>query len=69
MGIHNAYSDHIGLATDDVNVSHTRWPCVSHPPTISCQEAVSYLTRRGPRVLTPAPRQVPARDYIPPTNR
>ena len=55
MQIKNAYPDHIGLVTIDNNVSHTRWPCISHPPEQDCTEAQRLAGKRGLRSLVPAP--------------
>lgn len=59
----NAYADHIGLVTIDRNVNHVRWPCVSHPPEVRCEDAVQQASRRGFRSLPPQ-RQVPAREWV-----
>ena len=63
MDTRNAHADHIGLQTVDRNVSHSYWPCVSHPPEMSCEEAVRLASRRGYRSL-PAQRSVPAREWV-----
>jgi hypothetical protein len=60
MQIKNAHPDHIGLATFDENVNHTRWPCISHPPGQDCLEAQRIAGRRGLRTLQPAPAGVRA---------
>jgi len=64
LDIHNAYPDHIGLQTVDTNVSHTQWPCVSHPPTVLCADAVRTASKRSAHTLRPAPVQVPAREWV-----
>ena len=64
MDTHNAFSDHIGLQTVDTNVDHTRWPCVSHPPTVLCEDAVRSASRKGFRTLTPAPVRLPEREWV-----
>lgn len=63
MDIHNSYAGHIGLQTVDTNVDHTRWPCVSHPPEMSCDVAVHAASRKGFRTLEPA-KSVPQREYV-----
>lgn len=63
MDIHNAFADHIGLQTVDTNVDHTRWPCVSHPPTVRCDDAVRNAGKQGARTLRPAPTQVGTREW------
>lgn len=65
----NAFHDHIGLQTVDTNVSHECWPCVSHPKNVRCRDAIAFLQRKPFRALTPAPRQVPSRDFLPPSSR
>lgn len=60
----NAYAEHIGLHTIDRNVSHTRWPCISHPPEVSCNDALKLLNRRGAWRTLPAQRQVPQREWV-----
>ena len=59
----NAFPDHIGHVTLDRNVNHVRWPCVSHPPEISCEDAIRLASKRSWRSL-PAQRSVPARDWV-----
>jgi hypothetical protein len=61
----NSYPDHIGLETIDRNVDHTRWPCCSHPPELSCEDAVAALGQRGIRSLL-AQRQLPVREWSQP---
>jgi hypothetical protein len=61
--MHNAYPDHIGVTTVDTNVDHTRWPCVSHDPSVRCEDAVRTASRQGLRTLVPANR-VPTREYV-----
>lgn len=63
MDIRNTDSGHIGLQTIDRNVSHTHWPCVSHPPELSCAEAIRLVGKRGFRTL-PAQRQIPQREWV-----
>ncbi|HSS25386.1 MAG TPA: hypothetical protein VLL82_13530 [Mycobacterium sp.] len=63
MDTRNGAADHIGLVTIDRNVDHTRWPCVSHPPEIACEEAIRLASKRGFRTLPPQ-RQVPAREWV-----
>jgi hypothetical protein len=64
LDIRNAYADHIGLVTIDRNVDHTRWPCVSHSPEISCDDAVRLASKRPLRSLSPASGQRPVRDWV-----
>ena len=64
LDTHNAFADHIGLQTVDTNVDHTRWPCVSHPPTVRCEDAVRTASRKGFRTLSPAPAQMPQREWV-----
>lgn len=63
MDTRNAHADHIGLTTVDRNTDHVRWPCVAHPPELSCEEAVRAASRRGFRNLE-AQRRVPAREWV-----
>jgi hypothetical protein len=63
LDIRNAHPDHIGVLTIDVNVSHTRWPCVAHPANLECEEAVRLAARRPLRTLVPAQR-VPTREWV-----
>jgi hypothetical protein len=64
LDIHNAHPNGvIGLTTTDTNVDHTRWPCVSHPPTTPCEDAVRTANRKGFKTLTPAPTQIPQREW------
>lgn len=65
MDIHNAYAGHIGVQTTDTNVDHTRWPCVSHPSTVRCEDAVRTASRKGFRTLTPQGGQVIPREWVP----
>jgi hypothetical protein len=66
MDIHNAHPHGvIGLQTVDTNVTHDRWPCVSHPPEMRCADAIAALSRKPYRALSPASSQVPARDFVP----
>jgi hypothetical protein len=58
----NAHPDHIGLQTIDRNTDHTRWPCVSHPPEVRCEDALAAAGRRGFRSL-PAQSRTPAREW------
>jgi hypothetical protein len=66
LDIHNAHPGHIGLQTTDVNIDHTQWPCVSHEPSLRCEDAVRQAARRPFRALVPAPKLVPRHDFIPP---
>lgn len=63
LDTHNAYADHIGLQTIDTNVDHTRWPCVSHPPNVLCEDAVRNASRKGFRTLVPSPHLVNEHDW------
>lgn len=65
MKVRNAHGNHIGLQTLDENVLHTRWPCVSHPQAMTCEDAIYTVSKRGFRTLTPAP-SAPIRRFIPP---
>jgi hypothetical protein len=58
--IKNAHPGHIGLVTFDENVTHTRWPCISHPPEQDCADAQRLAGRRGVRTLRPMPTGVRA---------
>jgi hypothetical protein len=60
----NAHPDHIGLMTVDRNVNHTRWPCVSHPPELSCEQAMQIASRRSLRSLPAAGRAVTKQDWV-----
>ena len=65
MDIHNAHPNGvIGLQTVDANVDHTRWPCVSHPPTVRCEDAVRSASKQGFRTLKPAPVSLPEREWV-----
>jgi len=66
LDIHNVhpYGHGIGLQTLDTNVDHTRWPCVSHPPTVRCDDAVRTASRKGFRTLVPAPARMPEREWV-----
>ena len=65
MDIHNSQPlPGIGLQTVDCNVDHTRWPCVSHPPPVLCEDAVRSASRKGFRTLTPAPVRLPEREWV-----
>jgi hypothetical protein len=64
MDIRNSYPDHLGLTTTDRNVNHTRWPCVSHPPELQCDQAVQLAGKRGLRSLPAQGKQVPPRDWV-----
>jgi len=64
LDTHNAYPGHIGLQTVDTNVDHTRWPCVSHPPTVRCEDAVRTASKKGFRSLNPAPRVIMDREWV-----
>jgi hypothetical protein len=59
----NAAADHIGLVTVDRNVDHTRWPCISHPPELSCGDALRLYGKRGWQSL-PAQKQIPQREWV-----
>jgi hypothetical protein len=58
MDVKNAYPDHIGVMTLDTNVDHTRWPCISHPASMTCEQAQRAARTRGLRSLVPAPPNV-----------
>lgn len=64
LDIHNGHPDHIGLQTVDTNISHTRWPCVAHPPHVLCDDAVRTASRKGFRTLQPAPRLVNEHEWV-----
>jgi hypothetical protein len=66
MIVRNGAADHIGLQTVDNNVNHTRWPCVSHPQDMSCEQAIYNVSKHGFRTLTPAQPVGPVRRFVPP---
>jgi hypothetical protein len=66
MIVKNTSLDHIGLETLDNNVNHTRWPCVSHPQSLTCEQALYTASKHGFRTLVPQQPQAPVRRFVPP---
>jgi hypothetical protein len=63
MRVRNSSAEHLGLITLDENVDHTRWPCISHPGNMTCEQAIKAATVRGLRTLAPAPSPHQARPF------